>query len=80
MNASTLRTISYDLKQLSKFSNLDDPETVKAYITGKDCRNSFKVRLDKAHNYYAVSNGIEWIKPRYSIERKIPNIPTRENI
>jgi len=44
---------------LSKFSNLEDPESVKKYIARKKCNNSFKVQLAKAYNYYAVLNNIE---------------------
>ena len=80
LNIGSLRTISYNLKQLSKFSNLEDPESVKNFIARKDCNNSFKVQLVKAYNYYAVLNGIDWVKPKYHSERKLPKIPTREAI
>ena len=36
--------------------------------------------LCKAYNYYAKLNNIHWYRPHYKHERKIPVIPTRENI
>jgi hypothetical protein len=34
----------------------------------------------KPYNYYAVANGIEWIKPHYKHERKLCEIPSTEQI
>jgi len=76
----TLRNISFNLKHLAKHTNLDNPESVKEYIAKKDCANSFKTNLVKAYNYYALVNGIKWIKPYYRHERKLPRIPTTEQI
>jgi integrase len=76
----TLRNISFNLKHLAKHTNLDNPEAVKEYIAKKRCANSFKMNLVKAYNYYAVVNGIQWIKPNYRHERKLPKIPTTEQI
>ena len=76
----TLRNISFNLKHLAKHSNLDNPESVKEYIAKKNCANSQKTNLAKAYNYYAVANGIQWIKPYYRHERKLPKIPTTEQI
>jgi len=80
LSESTLRTIGYILKELSHHCNLDNPESVKEYIANKKCSNSFKIQMVKTYNYYAVLNGIQWIKPKYRYERKLPKIPTRESI
>jgi integrase len=80
LSDGSLRTISYILKELSRHCNLDVPESVKEFIANKKCSNSFKIQMVKAYNYYVVLNGIEWIKPHYRCERKIPKIPTKENI
>lgn len=58
----TLRNVSFNLKNLAKYADLDDPESVKEYIAKKDCANSQKTNLVKAYNYYAAANGIKWIK------------------
>jgi len=65
---------------LAKNCNLDDRESVKEFIANKKCENSFKISLIKAYNYYAVTNNIQPIKAKYKVERKVPKIPTRENI
>jgi hypothetical protein len=38
------------------------------------------MNLVKPYNYYAVANGIEWIKPHYKRERKLCEIPSTEQI
>jgi len=80
LSEGTLRNISFNLKHLAKHSDLDDPESVKMYIARKQCANSQKANLVKAYNYYAIVNGLEWIKPKYRFERKIPKIPSKEQI
>jgi integrase len=68
------------LKFLARNCNLNDSESVREFIANKECGNSYKIGLVKAYNYYAVVNGIQWIKPKYKSERKIPKIPTTEAI
>jgi integrase len=80
LSEGTLRNLAFNLKHLAKFSNLDEPESVKDCISRKGCANSFKENLSKAYNYYAVANGLEWIKPKYRFERKLPRIPTTETL
>lgn len=38
------------------------------------------MNLVKAYNYYALANGIEWIKPNHRYARKLCKIPTTEQI
>ena len=42
--------------------------------------NSYKQCIVKAYNYFAITNGIQWIKPKYKYQRKIPIIPANENV
>ena len=76
----TLRNISFCLAKISRHANLDNPEEVKLFIANLKVANSYKQNLCKAYNYYAKLNGINWYRPHYKHERKIPVIPTRENI
>ena len=80
LSEGTLRTVSNNLKHLAKHCNLDDVESVKEFIANKKCDNSFKISLIKSYNYYAVTNNLQPIKAKYKTERKLPKIPTRENI
>ena len=80
LTEGTLRNISYTLKRISNNADLNNPEEVKLYIANQQVANSYKQAMIKAYNYFAVINQIEWNKPKYKYERKIPTIPTRENI
>ena len=77
---NTLRTTSYKLTYLNKICDLTKPEDVKLQISNLKVANSYKQSLTNAYNYFANINQIEWKRPHYKTERKIPNIPTRENI
>jgi len=77
----TIRNISAQLKHIAKnVSNLDDPEEVKEFIANKKCAESYKVNLVKAYNYYAITNGIRWIKPKYRPINRSFKAPTTENV
>jgi integrase len=76
----TLRNVAFQLKHLAKSVDVDSPAEVKAHIANKKCANSYKANLVKAYNYYAVANGLQWIRPIYKWERKIPRIPTTNAI
>jgi hypothetical protein len=76
----TLRNLSFNLKHLAAYANIDDPESIRAFIAKKAYANSQKMKLVKAYDYYALTNGIEWIKPYHRYERKLCKIPTTEQI
>jgi len=80
LEQSTLRNISYQLARLDKLADLIHPEEVKLAIAELPNANSYKRNLVKAYNYFATLNGIKWKRPIYLYERKLPTIPTRENI
>jgi len=42
--------------------------------------NSYKTAVAKAYNYLCATNGLEWEKPKYRTDDKIPLIPTTENV
>jgi len=77
---STLEHISFMLRYLAKHCDLDSPESVKEFIANKDVDNSYKNQLVKIYNYYAQINGIEWDKPKYREERRLPKVPTKEQL
>ena len=76
----TLRNISFCLAKISSHVNLENPEEVKLFIANLKVANSYKQNLCKAYNYYAKLRQINWYRPHYKHERKIPVIPTKENI
>jgi integrase len=77
---NTLRSFYFRLKQLSKVSDLMKPEDVKQAIAYAKLTNSSKVSFTLAYDWFCKTNGIEWKRPYFKWERKIPLIPTTENI
>jgi len=80
ISEATLRGVSFSLKYLAKNVNLHDPENVKLFIGNMTQKNSYKRNVTNAYNYVVILNGMEWQKPRYKAERKIPLIPTTANV
>ena len=76
---STLRTIGYALKHLSKHSNLKDPESVKAFIATKNL-DSYKQKLLDAYELFCNFKGIQFIKPRLKRVHRLPFVPLENEI
>jgi integrase len=76
----TLKFVSDRLKYLAKNVNLEDPEAVNLWIVNKKCAESYKETLIKAYKYYVQFYGIPYSKPKFKYERKLPKIPTKEDI
>jgi integrase len=68
------------LRKIGKSIDLNNPEQVKAFIATCNLNNQTKNSLALAYNWYCKTNGIQWKKPYFKWERKIPMIPTTENI
>jgi integrase len=66
------------LLDLAKHCDLDDAEAVKFAIASKKVKDSYKIELVKAYNYYAQHNSITWTKPRYRSANFVPNVPSKE--
>jgi integrase len=79
INENSIKTVSYQLKYLNANVDINQPEEVKTFIAQMKQANSYKQAMVKAYNYYAITQGIQWIRPIYKYERKIPLIPTNEN-
>jgi len=77
---NTLRTISYSLKQLSRNADLNNPESVKGHIANMNVSNATKTKLCFVYDIYCKTNSINWSKPKYKWERKIPLIPTTADV
>ena len=58
LTKGTLTNISFNLKHLAKHADLAKPESIAAFISTKECANSFKENLVKTYNYYALTNGM----------------------
>jgi integrase len=80
LSENTLYTTSQKLRQLDRNTNLLNPEDVKEYIANSKVSNATKQKIANLYDYFCKANNLEWEKPRYKWERKIPLIPTTANI
>jgi integrase len=53
---------------------------VKTYIANSKHANVTKNKLALAYTWFCKTNGLEWKQPYYKWERKVPLIPTTENV
>ena len=77
---NTQRCIASSLRRISKGADLLKPEEVKTYIANLNLDNQTKNSLALGYNWFCKTNAIEWKRPYFKWERKIPLIPTTENI
>jgi integrase len=77
---NTIKTTSQKLNQLSRNADLLNPLEVQTYIANSNVTNATKQKLVNIYDYFCKTNQITWKKPKYKWERKIPLIPTTENI
>ena len=77
---NTQRCIASSLRRISKGADLLKPEEVKTYIANLNLVNQTKNSLALGYNWFCKTNAIEWKRPYFKWERKIPLIPTTENI
>ncbi len=84
---SVIQTVAWTLKHLARHTNLLDPEQVKHYIanatianTTTPISNSTKNKRVFCYDKFCQYNNIEWTKPKYRVEPKVPLIPTQANV
>ena len=86
LDQGTLYQTEYQLIEINEKSDLFNPEEVKKYISnrknknGEKTANSYRNNLLKGYAYFASVNGIQWERPYFHYERKIPRIPTTEAV
>ena len=76
----TVKFVSDRLKFLAKHVDLDDADSVNLFVARKQCLASHKDGLVKAYKHYADFYAIDYVKPKFRCERKLPRVPTREAI
>jgi integrase len=59
---------------------LDDVNAVNLFIARKSCLGSHKDGLVKAYNHYAQFYRLDYVKPKFRCEKKLPRVPTKEAI
>jgi hypothetical protein len=79
LSKHTLKTTSQKLSQISRNTDLTNPNQVKSYIANHNVSNATKQKLTQSYDYFCKAHDIQWEKPTYRWERKIPLIPTTAN-
>jgi integrase len=77
---STIKSTNGHLTVLSRTADLTNPQEVKLTIANMKTQNGNKDNYAKAYANLAKANQIQWKRPTYKLQRKIPKIPTRENL
>jgi integrase len=77
---NTVRGIASALKITNQQTNIADPEQVRTFIANLQKDAQTKNRYALAYEWFCKTNNIQWKKPYFKWERKIPMIPTTENI
>jgi len=69
------------LKHLEQNTDINTPETVKAYIANQaDWSNPYKESMVNAYGHYVEYYGLTWKKPFYNRPERLPNVPTTEQL
>jgi integrase len=68
------------LMHISRNADLNNPDTVKAFIANKKASNNYKRLLVESYDYYCKHYKIEWTRPTYEREEKMPKLPTEEQL
>jgi len=76
----SLRAWSKRLKHLAKYTDLDRPEEVKAFVAEKECGLSYKEGLVQAYMHYTKFFNIVWVPPQYRREDRVPLVPTTQQL
>jgi integrase len=77
---ATINSRIQALKQLSRMTNLIEPEQVKEKITSQTWTTLSKRRYLETYASLLKYLGIQWTKPRIKIEARIPFIPTETEL
>jgi integrase len=77
---STIRGTQKRPSLLTRNTNLDNPEEVKAFIARRNVSDGQKKLLAISYKKYAQYYKINWVMPKYKPKAKAIKIPTKEKI
>jgi len=77
---TTIETAIKRLRQLSERCDINNPEQVKTILANATWQNSTKQAVARIYTSFLKYIGKEWQQPKYTIENKIPFIPTEQEI
>lgn len=73
-NVSALRVLA------SRGADLSSPESVKEVISKQNWSGNRRKNVINAYTLFLKMQGLTWEKPKYTIEQKIPFIPTEQEL
>jgi integrase len=76
----TINGYSRRLRHLAKNTDINNPETVKEYITNKESSNANKEAYSNAYDHFVKFYGLKWKKPFFIREERLPNVPASEQV
>jgi hypothetical protein len=74
----TINGYSRRLRHPAKNTDINNPETVKEYITSQKSSNANKEAYANAYDHFVKFYGLKWEKPFFNREERLPNVPTTE--
>jgi integrase len=74
-----VQTHAYRLEHIARHADLNNPATVETFIAGK-VANNYKDKLSGSYLLYCQYYKIEWTKPSYEKQQKMPRLPTEEQL
>jgi hypothetical protein len=77
---NTIRKFKYLLRQLSKVSDLMNPNDIKNAIAYAQVTNASKNCYALAYEWFTKANGLTWQKPRFKCTTPTPIIPTTQQV
>jgi integrase len=81
LTEETVRIWYNRLKKISENAELNEPESVKAYIAKATFAQGTKYNIVVIYNAYLQFIGKTWKRPKYHVEEKLPEfIPTEQEI
>ncbi len=79
-SANTIRSAFYTLRTLNRIADLMNPEAVKMKISEMKVSNQTKQKHINNYTYFCTTNKIQWQRPTYTWDTKIPIIPLKQNV
>jgi integrase len=64
------------LRFIAKNTDITNPETVKEFILSQTTSSAHKEALANAYDHYIQYYGLNWEKPFFHREERLPNVPT----
>jgi len=77
---NTIRNFRHRLIQLSRFSDLMNPEDVKQAIGYSKLSNASKCSYALAYEWFTKANGLTWQRPKYKWTLPTPIMPTTQQV